>query len=198
MLDSFAVTEAESPAQDELLVRCLAGQSEAWDHFVRRHHPDIEGAIRFTFLRVLGAVPEADVENAVQDVFARLYEDDARRLRSFEGRCPLRLWLRSVAVRHALNMLRGERLKGRPLDDRPIAAPEPEPSDRPAALDRLREELDRLPPLPRAALKMFYLDGLSYRHISAALGIPIQTLGSVLTRARERLRQSLRIDDDDA
>jgi DNA-directed RNA polymerase specialized sigma24 family protein len=38
---------------------------------------------------------------------------------------------------------------------------------------------------------MFYYDGLSYRQISLALGIPVQTLGSLITRARDRIREML-------
>jgi RNA polymerase sigma-70 factor (ECF subfamily) len=56
---------------------------------------------------------------------------------------------------------------------------------------RLDALLDSLGPLQRTVLKMFYYDGLSYRQISQTLGIPVQTLGSLITRARGRLREML-------
>jgi DNA-directed RNA polymerase specialized sigma24 family protein len=35
---------------------------------------------------------------------------------------------------------------------------------------------------------MFYYDGLSYRDISATLKVAVPTVGSLISRARERLR----------
>jgi RNA polymerase sigma-70 factor (ECF subfamily) len=182
--------------EGELLRDCLEGHSAAWEEFVRRYHAHIEGAVRFTFLRSIYFVPEADVDNVVQDLYARLYEDDYRRLRSFQGRCPLRLWLKSLAVRHALNTIRAEKLRGRfgggALDELPLrrseTTEEPEEREDVARLDVL---IDQLPPLQKTAVKMFYFDGLAYRQIAAALGMPIQTVGSLISRARERLRRAM-------
>ncbi|HEX7896201.1 MAG TPA: sigma-70 family RNA polymerase sigma factor [Planctomycetota bacterium] len=177
-----------------LLRRCLTADPGGWDHFVRRFNPSLEGVIRLTFLRTLSFIPEPDVENVLQDLYLRLYEDDFRRLRSFQSRCPLRLWLRSLAVRHTLNHLRSEALRGRwkspSFDDLPLEAPpEDDASDRRDESARLARLLDDLPPVSRAALKMFYFDGLPYRVIAAALGVPVQTLGSIISRARDRLRE---------
>lgn len=179
-----------------LLRRCLQADPGGWDQFVRRFSPALESAVRLTFLRTLSFIPETDVENVLQDLYLRLYEDDFRRLRSFQARCPLRLWLRSLAVRHALNHLRSEGLRGRwkapDFDGLPLEAPPPDDQDRREESLRLRELLDGLPPVSRAALKMFYFDGLPYRAISAALGVPVQTLGSIISRARHRLRELAR------
>jgi RNA polymerase sigma-70 factor, ECF subfamily len=176
-----------------LLRRCLQADPGGWDQFVRRFNPSLEGVIRLTFLRTLSFIPESDVENVVQDLYLRLYENSFRRLRSFQSRCPLRLWLRSLAVRHTLNHLRSESLRGRwkspSFDDLPLEAPPLEDPDRREEAARLSLLLDDLPPLSRAALKMFYFDGLAYRVIAAALGVPVQTLGSIISRARDRLRE---------
>ena len=110
-----AMPEHSAPTLEDrrLLAQCLQGDPAAWAEFVRRHHPILEGAVRFTFHRCLARVPREDVENVVQDLYARLYEHDYRRLRSYEGRCPLAMWLKSLAVRHALNTIRDEKRRGR-------------------------------------------------------------------------------------
>lgn len=190
------------PGEAALLERCLRREPAAWEEFVRRYHPVIEGSVRFTFLRCLSAVPQADVENVVQDLYARLYEDEFRRLRTFAGRCPLTLWLRSLAVRLALNTLRAETLRGRfgggSLDDAPLPA---ESRDGTAGagereeVSRLDALLGRLGPLQRTALRMFYYDGLSYKEISRALGVGVNTVGSLITRARDRLRSLIRPEE---
>lgn len=133
----------------------------------------------------------------MQELLARLYERDCRRLRTYQGRCPFPSWLKSLAIRITLNTIRDEKRRGRfgggELDDVALqpAAGEPdrcEPEER-EAIRRLDAVLDSLGPLQKTVIKMFYYDGLSYRQISATLGIPVQTLGSLITRARDRLRE---------
>jgi RNA polymerase sigma-70 factor (ECF subfamily) len=190
-----------APAPDQtgeqaLLQRCLEGDSSAWEEFLGRYRPLIERAVRFTFLRCVFRIPHADVENVVQELLARLYERNCRRLRTYQGRCPFAAWLKSLAVRITLNTIRDEKRRGRfgggEMEDLGLqpAAEEPDrcaPEER-EEIRRLDAVLDSLGPLQKTVLKMFYYDGLSYRQISATLGIPVQTLGSLITRARARLR----------
>jgi RNA polymerase sigma-70 factor (ECF subfamily) len=137
------------------------------------------------------------VENVVQELLARLYERNCRRLRTYQGRCPFAAWLKSLAVRITLNTIRDEKRRGRfgggEMEDLGLqpAAEEPDrcqPEER-EEIRRLDAVLDSLGPLQKTVLKMFYYDGLSYRQISSTLGIPVQTLGSLITRARARLRE---------
>ena len=58
--------------------------------------------------------------------------------------------------------------------------------------DRMtREAVLELPEKHRAALVMFYFNGLSIREISLALGRPENTVKSDLRAAREALRRKL-------
>lgn len=190
----------DQTGEAELLQRCLDGASSAWEEFLERYRPVIERAVRFTFLRCVYRIPQDDVENVVQDLLARLYERDCRRLRSYQGRCPFAAWLKSLAVRITLNTIRDEKRRGRygggEIEDLALqAAPadageQADPGER-EEIRRLDAVLDSLGPVQRTALKMFYYDGLSYRQISLALGIPVQTLGSLITRARARLKELL-------
>ena len=56
-----------------------------------------------------------------------------------------------------------------------------------------REEVARmlkeLPPREADVVRQFHLEGKSYREISVALGIPENSIGPTLNRARERMRQ---------
>jgi RNA polymerase sigma-70 factor (ECF subfamily) len=187
----------DQSAEQELLQRCLDGDSSAWEEFLERYRPLLERSVRYTFLRCVYRIPHADVENVVQDLLARLFEKDCRRLRTYQGRCPFPAWLKSLAVRITLNTIRDEKLRGRfgggDLEDLGLQAA-PDAGDQSEAeereeIRRLDALLDSLGPLQKTVLKMFYYDGLSYRQISAALKIPVQTLGSMITRARARLKE---------
>lgn len=75
------------------------------------------------------------------------------------------------------------------LDLDSYAADVPEESD--VDPERLQRALDELSPEARVMLVMFYFDDLSYREIAAATDIPIGTVMSRLSRAKEQLRRKL-------
>jgi RNA polymerase sigma-70 factor (ECF subfamily) len=59
----------------------------------------------------------------------------------------------------------------------------------------LHQALDELPVNFREVIVLRELEGMPYREIAEVTGIPVGTVMSSLSRARERLRQSLTIQD---
>lgn len=57
--------------------------------------------------------------------------------------------------------------------------------------ERLQQTLDAMPTKSRMVLLMFYYEGMSYREIGEALGVPIGTVMSRLARAKRHLRLQL-------
>jgi RNA polymerase sigma-70 factor (ECF subfamily) len=55
----------------------------------------------------------------------------------------------------------------------------------------LRRALEKLPPNSREVLILRELEGMSYKEIAAITGMPVGTVMSTLSRARDRLRQTL-------
>ena len=68
------------------------------------------------------------------------------------------------------------------LDQRPA------PNDGLALFEQVQQLLGKLPPRERQVVRSFYLEGKSYEEISQELGVPVNTVGSILTRARAKLR----------
>ncbi len=130
-------------------------------------------------------------EEVLQDTLVAVWKGAA----SFEGRSTVQTWLIGIARRQAHN---NQRRRAVPLADASeldvLAAGEPEPED--AALASVeREELAAaigcLATVHREALVLAFVNGLSYREMAAALGIPEGTVKSRLSNAKRALRDLL-------
>lgn len=190
-----AITHSLESADAGLLARCVQGDSGAWEEFLSRHRGAIERASRSTLLRVLGSAREDDLQAVVEATLLALLKDNRAALRSFSGRCSLSGYLQAITTKVALNHVRSERRKGwlrfRPLDavaDVPAAEPDDKDPQRAAALLR---GLGQLPPRDRLLLKLFHLDGASYKEIASLTGLAFNAVSPALIRAREKLKALL-------
>jgi len=141
--------------------------------------------------RMLGR--PADAEDATQEVFLKLYE----RAGSFEGRARLATWVYRLTVRHCLHRIERERLRSAAalpdeLVDRASEVCPVERSSRAESRERLERLLARLSPEHRAVLLLREVEELSYQEIAAALAVPVGTVMSRLSRAREALARLAR------
>lgn len=68
---------------------------------------------------------------------------------------------------------------------------DPTAADDPLERDRLKNALDALSAEYRAVLMLVVLEGYSYQEVAELLGVPPGTVMSRLSRARERLRETL-------
>ncbi len=137
-----------------------------------------------------------DGEDLVQDTLVRAY----RGIDRFDGEHP-RAWLLTILRHTHLNSFRRQRpvlawsetdLVGqRPAFGAAAAAsPEDEVVDGVLHED-LARAVDALHPKFRTVLLLVDLDQLSYAEASEVLGVPIGTVMSRLSRARDRVRKSL-------
>lgn len=107
---------------------------------------------------------------------------------------PLRAWLYAVLRNIFVSGLRrsGRSTVVKTIDD----LHDGEGAVAPAQEDRLSaslvaEALDRLPPQQREVVVLVGLEEMSYRDVAEIVGVPIGTVMSRLSRARESLRQIL-------
>jgi RNA polymerase sigma-70 factor (ECF subfamily) len=177
-----------------LVRRLIDGDRLAWEAFVHGNTPVLCG----TVARVLGGGADADVEDVVQVVFAKLWAEDRRRLRGFRFTARVSTWLVAIAHREALDRLRARRATGAaPLEPSPRAeraAPGDGAPDQLAARESaasLHAAMGRLPPRDRLLVRLVYLDGCGYAEAARLLSVPENSIGSWLQRARERLKELL-------
>jgi len=179
----------DRPLDDsELVELAKRGDIRAWETIVRGY----QGLAFRTAYLLSGSA--ADAEEAVQDGFVKAY----RALGRFRRGAELRPWLLRIVANEARNRRRSaarrERLTLRAAtQDRPgDAVPSPE-----AALlardshERLLAAVERLSEEHRDAVACRYFLELSEEETAAALGIRKGTVKSRLSRALERLRETL-------
>lgn len=142
----------------------------------------------YTLLRRL-VRRDAVAEDLLQEAFA----DVIQHIGAFEGRAPLPMWIRSIAVRRGLMYLRSpwhrslEWLEARP-DVEPSTGGEALRADR---CGDLGQALATLPPLARAVVWLHDVEGYTHGEIAAELGRTTSFSKSQLSRAHARLRQVL-------
>ena len=165
------------------------GQAEGFRRYVE---PEIEVLLRVAHT----LVGSADAEDLVQETLIRAWRSVDR----FDGRHP-RAWLLTILRNTNMNMHRRKRpdavedVASRP-DGRPAFGVDP-PSTEDRVVDSfLTEDLERavqsLDEKFQTVLLLVDVDQLTYAEAADALGVPVGTVMSRLSRARDRVRRHLR------
>lgn len=128
----------------------------------------------------------ADSEDIVQDAFVKLY----LRGRSFQSDEDMKAWLIRVTVNMCKNHVKSWRI-GKRSEIPEDMADGNDFTEKTA----VRELLDKLKPIYKAALYMYYYEGCSAAEIGKTLKISETAVTTRLQRGREALRQIL--DDED-
>jgi RNA polymerase sigma factor (sigma-70 family) len=123
-----------------------------------------------------------------QEAFLRV----SRQLHQFRFESQLSTWIGRIATSVALRHLERQRIPTEAFDEAlHDAAHEdgpPQQLDLAQRLQRLRDAIDALPPIPRLCLTLFHLQELPIAEVAAITGLPEGTVKSHLHRGRERLR----------
>jgi RNA polymerase sigma-70 factor, ECF subfamily len=135
----------------------------------------------------------ADAEDATQEVLLRLWKH-LPRLNLFN----IRAWLYQTTRNYCLDQIRRRSHGASPncavdldevLEEWPddLAVDPSFAADSTFQLEEARRALGRLPETLRSVFLLYEVNGLRYREIAAALGMPINTVKVNLLRARQKL-----------
>lgn len=165
------------PHTDEaaLVARALAGDDDAFAELVRLGAPAALGAAR----RITGDPGLA--EDAAQEAFLRAY----RALRNYRHESSFAAWVRKIAVRTAIDILR----RRRPEDALPDETRSPGSEEkRHEDADLLREALRHLSPLDREILRAREVEGESDKVIARRFDMTVTAVRVRMHRARKKLQ----------
>jgi RNA polymerase sigma-70 factor (ECF subfamily) len=179
----MAQEEQDDRADLLLVLRCQLGEAAAFDGLARRWAKPLQ-----RYLATWTADGDA-LGDLVQDVWLRV-------LRGLPGlRQPekFRSWLFGIAHRTAMDRFRAKYRQAPPMPEEAadqVAADESgaDSADKEALLAALDRALNRLGPMERQTLTLFYLEDISINEVAHITGVPAGTVKSRLSRGRAQLR----------
>ena len=189
--------DTAEPNDGELVRRCQAGDSSAFNDLVTRYRGKV-------FTMVFGMVQnEQDAWDLAQEGFLKAW----RSIHRFKGQSSFYTWLYRIMTNVTIDALRRKGVHGEAEFDDRIAPARVDPGSRttPAAAPlphqkleqneirrRINEAIARLSPEHRAVIVMKEMEDLQYNEIAEVLDCSIGTVMSRLFYARKKLQTFLR------
>ncbi len=176
----------------QFLQRCVALDPGAWHEFVGRYAPLFTHVVQHTAHCRSVQLAATDVEDVVSDIFLTILANDLAVLRNYRGLSELSTYLAVIARRIAVQALTRRRM-AEALGHVPLHADSLEQAvgdgQRIENAELVQSMLAGLSETEAAIVRQFHMDGRSYHEISQNLGVPENSIGPLLTRAREKLRR---------
>jgi RNA polymerase sigma-70 factor (ECF subfamily) len=182
----------------ELVKRCQAGQTDAFDELVTRYRTRV-------FAMIYNMVHnEQDAWDLAQESFVKAWKS----IKRFRRHSSFYTWIYRIVMNVTIDWLRKKQVKGAGAEfDDSVQLKEVDPASRtlpkadPLPHERMqrgeiREKIDnaikQLSPEHRAVILMKEIEGMQYHEIAETLGCSIGTVMSRLFYARKRLQNLLK------
>ncbi len=180
----------------DLIKRCAKKDKKAWDLFIKRYSRLICWAIRKRLAISSFHHNEADVEDIFQEVLLAILKGD--RLLRLKDAKYLAGWLAMTASNKTVDHMR---LKLSNKQDLVVDMPE-FPDDtftqdllKRDALNVIKEAINTLSDKERIVISLNLLENRSHKDISQIVKIPINTISTIIVRAKEKIRKDLKRKD---
>ncbi len=186
--------EPQPVTDDDLFLMFREGEVEAFDTLFDRHYVSVYNFAR-TMLREAGAA-----EEVLQETFLAV----ARAAKTYQAQGIFGTWLLRIVRNRCLNRLETERARREVVIDDPTGivlqypSREPSPLERASVneqVDRVRRAMRALPDRQREAIALYAFEQMTYQEIADVLELPINTVKTLIHRARAHLAESLDGDD---
>jgi RNA polymerase sigma-70 factor (ECF subfamily) len=165
------------------------GDMRAFGRLVDAHQPAVRAFLR----RLVGS--HADADDLAQEAFARTWEV----LHRYDGGSRLRTFICGVAFQYWRRARRAQsRRQAREDAYAELVDTACEPQSHAGARLALRRAMDELPEDQRAALALCLGQDFTHAEAAEALGLPLGTVKSHVTRGRARLQAALGVATEKA
>ena len=179
--------------EQDWLEKARAGDVEAFGALVLAHQQFVYNLA----WRALG--DEHEAQDASQEAFLRVWQA----LPNFRGQAQFRTWLYRIVTNVCYGRLPRLRRQFAALGELEVSEvpddTQPEPGARLEADEQrtfLWQQVEALPESYRILVMLRYQQGLPYEEIASVLSLPLGTVKTGLFRARARLREALRANEE--
>ncbi len=177
----------------KLIESCLKKEPGAWNDFVDRYM----GLIYHTIEHVANArscsLSREDVEDIAAEIFLKIVDEDYAVLKKFKGLSSLPTYLTVIARRICVKQLikrHREAELGHANAHRAFVDEGSGEAEAIVTADEVERMLGDLSDREAEVVRLYHLKFKNYREIGKKLGIAENSVGPILARARQRLRES--------
>jgi RNA polymerase sigma-70 factor (ECF subfamily) len=197
-----AYLEYNSQEVSDLILRCQAGSRDAFDQLISRYQ-------RYVFNLIYQHLGDIDeIDDVAQEVFLRIFKF----IRKYRGQASLESWIYKIVLNYCRTHARrrsnftrlfmpiktasrDEERSFELLDILPDQGYNPEKAvEHRKIAQEILGAVRALPEIYRNILIMREVNELSYEEIAEILGISIGTVKSRISRARDLVRQKVKLD----
>ncbi|HEY2415439.1 MAG TPA: sigma-70 family RNA polymerase sigma factor [Pirellulaceae bacterium] len=182
---------ALSDIDRQLLQRCLTRQPNAWEDFVDRFLGLVVHVVSHASTSRSIAVSQHDLEDLASEVFIAILADDYAVLRRFRGQSSLATYLTVISRRIVVRELLKRRIVPNQAEHGDMEQVEDHAhgaEERLANREEVQRLLGELHGDEAEIVRLFHLEGKNYHEISRETGVPENSIGPALSRARAKMR----------
>ncbi|RPE09072.1 RNA polymerase sigma factor [Chitinophaga lutea] len=172
------------PVTDQIVVRCRKGDVRAF----RELYEAYSRAMYNICLRMTGHA--ADAEDVLQEAFVQVFKN----LEKLTSDSSLTAWIKRIVVNHCLSYLRKKKVYFEEVGE--MDAAEEAVVDEGAyafTVSAVKEAIGQLPDGYRTVLNLYIFEEYSHREIAEMLGISESTAKTQFMRAKEKVRQLVKV-----
>ncbi len=178
----------------DLIDKCLRHEPGAWTEFVDRYMGLIYHVIHHVAHARSLVLSAADIEDVAAEVFLAIVDDNYAILRRFKGSSSLPTYLtvvaRRICVREVVKRFREAELGHAKAHRQAVAVGGSDEAEPVAAAEEVERMLADLDDREADVVRLYHLKFLNYRQIGKQLGMPENSVGPILAKARHNLRQA--------
>jgi RNA polymerase sigma-70 factor (ECF subfamily) len=178
-----------------LLDRCLQRRPRSWEDFVDRFMGLVLHVVNHTSQARSLRISTADRDDLCAEVFLAIIANDFALLRNFRGQSSLATYLTVVARRivvkelllrqsHAVLKANSGQTQSHAVDAQQTV------EQRLSNHEEVARLLGGLQGTEAEVVRMFHLEGKTYHEISDTVGMPENSIGPILSRARNKMRRA--------
>lgn len=189
-----------------LVNKCINGDTRAWDEFARRYAHLIRRSVIYKMNRLAIKPPKSDLDDIIQEILFSIW--DKNQLSNLKSIDSLDAWLVMISVNKTANYCRRRSLaeiNALSLDKitsddhaRPLKDIIPSSKFDTAQImknnefkDLLEAEINKLGSGQQLAIRLNLYEGKKQRDISKIMNIPLNTVSTLIRRAKNTIREGL-------